>query len=240
MNMLQQSGRTWSARALAMLMRSIAWAFGHLILATLCLVHWRAADHWSSFDGFSVTYLVFKLVGSIQSLHSGMSAFRSEAIRREWWGMSSDPNIVRWTQLLMMGDLLIFYDYAHWHTLQWLALPAIRLPGLALYVLAKLWQMWTDSYLAAYFADHESAQQPVVMSGGPFRFIRHPRYAAVMLGKISCALIFASIFGWILAVAWAFVYTRKVMREENYLRESLGQGYREYSAKTARLIPGVY
>lgn len=223
--------------ALTTLAASTAWAFGHLVASALCLVHWGSVDHWSSFDRFSVTYLVIKLVGSIQSLYSGLGAFRSEAIRREWWGVSSDTNIVRSTQLLMVGDLFIFFDYARWHTLHWLAVPSIQFSGLALYVVAKLWQMWTDSYLAAYFTN---GQGQAVMTNGPFRFIRHPRYAAVMLGKLGCALIFASAFGWILFAAWAVVYTRKVAREEAHLHESLGETYREYSGKTARLIPGVY
>ena len=223
--------------ALTTLAASSAWAFGHLMLSALCLVQWHSADHWSSFDRFSVTYLVIKLVGSIQSLYSGLGAFRSETIRREWWGVSSDSNIVRSTQLLMIGDLFVFFDYAHWQTLHWLALPSVQFSGLALYVMAKLWQMWTDSYLSAYFTDgHETA----VMTSGPFRFIRHPRYAAVMLGKLGCALIFASIFGWILFVAWCVVYGRKVMREEAHLHELLGEEYREYTGKTSRLIPGVY
>jgi len=222
---------------LTTLAASITWALGHLILSVFCLVQWRASDHWSSFDRFSVIYLIIKLVGSIQSLYSGLGAFRSETIRREWWGLSSDSHIVRSTQLLMAGDLFIFFDYAHWHTLRWLALPGAQFSGLALYAVAKVWQIWTDSCLAAYFARE---QGPVVMTRGPFRFIRHPRYAAVMLGKLGCALIFASIFGWVLFLAWCVVYARKVMREETHLYELLGEEYREYSGKTARLIPGLY
>ncbi len=217
---------------------SVAWTAVHLVLSALCLVHWRSADHRSGFDRFSLTYLLLKLCGSVQSLYSGMAAFRSEKLRQEWWGVSSDPNIVRWTQLLMMGDLVIFFDYAHWRTLRWLALPCIQTSGLVVYLLAKLWQMWTDFYLAEHFTDQEGA--PPLIKKGPFRFIRHPRYAAVMLGKVGCALIFASGFGWILAVGWALIYTRKVKREEAHMRETLGDEYKQYSGKTARLIPGIY
>lgn len=239
MSLRTQSGTNRARGALSTLGASSAWAFGHLVISALCLVHWQA-DHWSSFDRFSVSYLLIKLAGSIQSLYSGMAAFRSEKVRHEWWGVSSDPNIVRWTQLLMIGDLVVLFDYSHWQTLHWLALPGVQFCGLAIYLLAKLWQMWTDSYLAAYFTDSKNSEASVVMRRGPFRFIRHPRYAAVILGKLGCALIFASVFGWILAVAWAFVYTRKVMREEVHLRKTLGEQYREYSGRTSRFIPGVY
>lgn len=240
MNIHKDHGRNARRSTLGTLPASIIWAVAHLVLAALCLVRWDSANHWSRFDVFSGTYLIIKLLGSIQSIYSGRGAFRSETLRREWWGVSSDTNIVQTTQLLMLGDLLIFYDYGHWQTLHWLALPTIQLLGLLLYILAKVWQMWTDSYLAVYFATPTGSQESAVMSRGPFRFIRHPRYAAVILGKVGCALIFASIFGWILAVAWTLVYTRKVMREEAHMHDLLGDRYREYSSKTARLIPGIY
>jgi len=236
--MPEQTGTQKQRDLLVTLGASITWAFAHLALSVICLVQWHSAHHWSRFDTFSGTYLIIKFLGSIQSLYMGREAFRSESLRREWWGVTSDSNIVRSTQLLMFGDLLIFFDYGHWQTLHWLALPSIQFSGLAFYLLAKVWQMWTDSYLASYFSDANSSL--IVMSRGPFRFIRHPRYAAVMLGKFGCALIFASVFGWILAVAWAFVFTRKVIREEVHIRKLLGDQYREYSGKTARLIPGIY
>jgi protein-S-isoprenylcysteine O-methyltransferase Ste14 len=140
----------------------------------------------------------------------------------------------------MIGDLLIIFDYGHWQTLRWLALPSIQFCGLAVYIVAKIWQMWTDSYLAAHFTNPNVSELGIVMSRGPFRFIRHPRYAAVILGKFACALIFTSVFGWALAAAWAFVYTRKVILEEDHMHKLLGDEYRQYSGKTARLIPGIY
>jgi len=239
MNKREQHGLKTSSSFLTLL-SSVGWAFLHLALCALCLVNWHSGRHWSRFDIFSGTYLFIKLLGSIQSLYSGRQAFRSEALRREWWGISSDSNIVRSTQLLMIGDLLIFLDYGHWQTLRWLALPSIQFSGLTLYILAKLWQMWTDSYLAAHFANPNASEVAIVMTHGPFRFVRHPRYAAVILGKLACALIFASVFGWALAVAWAFVYARKVVTEEGHMHRLLGDKYRQYSDKTARLIPGVY
>lgn len=228
------------AQNLPTLTSSVAWALANFALSALCLVNWDSGRYLSRFDIFSGTYLIIKLLGSIQSLYSGREAFRSQTLQREWWGVSSDSNIVRRTQLLMIGDLLIFFDYGHWQTLRWLALPAIQFSGLLLYILAKIWQMWTDSYLAAYFTAPNGSKVDAVMNRGPFRLIRHPRYAALILGKLGCALIFASVFGWILGAAWTVVYTRKVMREEAHMHELLGDRYREYSNKTARLIPGVY
>jgi protein-S-isoprenylcysteine O-methyltransferase Ste14 len=219
---------------------TLTFAAAHLAVSCLCLVRWHAADHWSAFDIFSGGYLIIKFLGSTHSLYSGREAFRSEALKQEWWGTTSDPNIVRSTQLLMIADLLIFFDYGHWQTLHWLARPALQAFGLAVYVFAKIWQVWTDACLADYFARQRKSQAQTLMNQGPFRFIRHPRYAGVIAGKVGCALIFASVFGWLLAFAWALVYMQNVAREETHMRRMLGTRYREYSRKTTRLIPWIY
>lgn len=241
MNGSEQQGTIQRLRASGNTLRgTVAFAAAHLLLSAICLVRWHSSDHWSGFDIFSGSYLALKSLGSIQSLYSGRKAFQSETLKGEWWGTTSDASIVRATRLLMLADLLIFFDYAHWQTLRWLELPGIQFVGLALYVLAKIWQMWTDSYLEAYFTGAKSPQSQSVMNQGPFRFIRHPRYAGVIAGKVGCALIFASVFGWLLALVWTAVYTRKVRREETHMCKLLGESYKEYSRKTARLIPGIY
>ncbi len=232
---IQQLRTSWNT-----LRGTVAFAAIYLLLSAVCLVRWNALDHWSGFDIFSGSYLALKLFGSIHSLYSGRKAFRSDALKAEWWGTTSDSSIVRSTQLLMLADLLMVFDYAHWRTLRWLDLPAVQVVGLALYALAKIWQMWTDSYLAAYFTGDQIPQSQTVMNQGPFRLIRHPRYAGVIAGKVGCALIFASVFGWLSALAWTVVYTRKVRREETHMQKLLGESYEEYTRKTSRLIPGVY
>ena len=78
------------------------------------------------------------------------------------------------------------------------------------------------------------------MKDGPYRFVRHPRYASLIAGKIGCALIFASVWGWFMAVAWTILYTRKVVHEEEHMRQLLGASYNDYSQETARLLPGIY
>jgi len=221
------------------LVKILAFVLGYFALSALCLVRWHLRGHWLGLDFFSGSYLLLKGLGSIQSLYSARHVFRSETLRKEWWGMTSDPNIVRLTQLLMMGDLIIFLDYSHWQSLRSLARPMIQAAGLAIYVVAKLWQMWTDVRLARYFGNAGSGQHEF-MKDGPYRFVRHPRYASLIAGKIGCALIFASAWGWFMALAWTILYTRKVVHEEEHMRQLLGASYNDYSRETARLLPGVY
>jgi protein-S-isoprenylcysteine O-methyltransferase Ste14 len=109
---------------------------------------------------------------------------------------------------------------------------------LGVYVSAVMWQAWTDTRLAKYFASREASRVPI--RRGPFRYIRHPRYAGAIAGKIAFALVFASILGWVLAWAWLLYLLRNVTVEEEHLRNLFGDQYELYARKTARLLPGIY
>jgi len=210
----------------------------YLSLALACLIQWNAPHPWARVDLISAWYLGTRLVGSIHSLISSRRAFQSRSLRREWWGQTSNPAIVKWVILLMLCDLLVFWDYGHWHLIPSLERPALRCLGLVLYSVAVAWQIWTDSYLARHFSADDFPRVPTMI--GPFRSVRHPRYAAAVLGKIALALVFASPVGWLLLLPWTIVLVHKVRSEEVHLRKIFGAHYDAYAKKTARLLPGVY
>jgi len=210
----------------------------YLFLALACLVQWGAAHPWARVDLFAAGYLAIRFLGSIHSLISSRRAFQSTSLRREWWGQTSNPAIVKWVILLMLGDLLVFLDYGHWHLMPSLEGPALQSLGLGLYLLAVAWQIWTDSYLARHFNGDDFREAPTIV--GPFRTVRHPRYAAALLGKIALALVFASLMGWLLLLPWTLLLLNKVRAEEVHLRKIFGSRYDAYAQRTARLVPGVY
>jgi protein-S-isoprenylcysteine O-methyltransferase Ste14 len=109
---------------------------------------------------------------------------------------------------------------------------------LALYLAVMLWQIWTDAYLAGYFSQGERSLVP--MSHGPYQYVRHPRYAAAIVGKVAMALTFASLFGWLLVIAWALLLLNRIALEEKHLRELFGSRYDAYAQTTAKIIPGIY
>ncbi len=76
------------------------------------------------------------------------------------------------------------------------------------------------------------------MNRGPYRYVRHPRYGAAILGKIAMALIFGSAVGWLLAIAWGLLLLNKIEVEEKHLRKVFGTPYESYAQNTAKVIPG--
>lgn len=210
----------------------------YLLVAGACLIRWGTADPWSRFDLFSGGYLLLRTLGSAHSLVSSRRAFRSGRVMQEWWATNSDPGGIQRVMVLMAADLMVFLDYAHWHLSSLLERPTLQGVGLGLYAAVVASQVWIDGHLANSFACGPQEQAP--MSDGPYRYVRHPRYSAAVVGKVAFALVFASVLAWPLALAWTALLFRKVRVEEAHLRRLFGPEYEAYALKTAKLLPGIY
>jgi len=210
----------------------------YLLLALACLCQPGNAHPWSRLDVFAGGYLLLRALGSAQSIGVSREVFRSKPLRREWWAINSDPGGIRRVVFLMLADLLVLLDYGHWHLAPGLQRWPLQSLGLGVYVLVIAWQMWTDASLAKVFARGTAPRTP--MKSGPFLYVRHPRYAGAMAGKIAFALIFASPLAWILAVAWLLMFLRKIHLEEAHMLRLFGPEYDTYARHTPRLIPGIY
>jgi protein-S-isoprenylcysteine O-methyltransferase Ste14 len=215
---------------------TIAWSLGYLVLALLCLIQWREPDLWGRVDLFAGGYLGLRFLSAIHSLFSSQAAFQSRVRRQNWWGQNSNAGWTKWVKLLMAADLLVFMDYGHWRLTPALAQPTLQIAGLALYLAVAIWQTWTDFRLAKYFSEDHTE----FLTSGPYRYIRHPRYAAAVVGKIAMALALASSLGWVLTAAWTFLLLRQIALEEKHLRSVFGAKYEDYIHRTARILPGIY
>jgi len=220
------------------LWKTLVLSLGYLAVALACLVQWTGSNHWIRVDWFAGSYFAFRLAGSLHSIVSSRHAFRSRPLRQEWWALNSDPAGPQWVMVLMALDLVVFLDYGHWRFTPWLIRPAFQSVGLALYLAVTIWQIWTDAYLANYFNNTQTLLAP--MNQGPYRYVRHPRYGAAIVGKIAMALTFGSLFGWLLVVAWGLLLLNKIEVEERHLRKMFGVPYDSYARTTSKIIPGIY
>ena len=78
-----------------------------------------------------------------------------------------------------------------------------------------------------------------LVTGGPYRWIRHPMYASVLLGVGAFAYADPRPWRLVMLVALLVVLIAKAAREENYLRAAFPE-YAAYAARTWRLMPFVY
>jgi protein-S-isoprenylcysteine O-methyltransferase Ste14 len=80
-----------------------------------------------------------------------------------------------------------------------------------------------------------------LVTDGIYRYVRHPMYSSFWLWAIGQALLFPNwIVGGAGLLAIAFLYFRRIRREEQMMLETFGDEYAAYCNRTARLIPRVY
>jgi protein-S-isoprenylcysteine O-methyltransferase Ste14 len=79
-----------------------------------------------------------------------------------------------------------------------------------------------------------------VISNGPYRYVRHPMYAAVIPFFVGTSLLLGSAWGVAGALVLAVAVAIRAVLEERTLEEEL-PGYRDYMGRVRyRLIPGVW
>jgi len=79
-----------------------------------------------------------------------------------------------------------------------------------------------------------------LVTGGPYRYIRHPSYLGMMLGLVGWALVFRSFVGLLAAVLGLRVLNERIESEERMLASEFGDAYADYRRRTWRLVPWVY
>ncbi|MGA0563213.1 protein-S-isoprenylcysteine O-methyltransferase [Ancylobacter sp. VNQ12] len=80
-----------------------------------------------------------------------------------------------------------------------------------------------------------------LITGGVYRYVRHPMYSAFFLWALAQLIL---IPNWVAGpagfVGFGILYAFRIGREEQMMLDTFGDQYRAYSARTARLVPGIY
>jgi protein-S-isoprenylcysteine O-methyltransferase len=112
-------------------------------------------------------------------------------------------------------------------------------PGIFLMLLGVLVRQWAIAVLGRFFSlTVRVAEDHRVVVKGPYRLVRHPSYAGVLITFIGLALAVQS-WGALLVLLTVFgvSYGYRMRVEERVLQSELGQDYAEYMKRTKRLIP---
>ncbi len=80
-----------------------------------------------------------------------------------------------------------------------------------------------------------------LVTQGVYAHVRHPMYASFLLWGVTQALLIPNwIAGFAGLAAVLALYTVRQSREEAMMRDTFGAEYDAYSARTKRLIPGIF
>jgi protein-S-isoprenylcysteine O-methyltransferase Ste14 len=118
---------------------------------------------------------------------------------------------------------------------------SIRFIGLALYAIGMFMMHWAEAVLGKQFSVDITIQEGhELITSGPFRYLRHPRYLGIIAFSIGIALVFRSILGLSLAGLLVVVLIWRIHDEETLMRQQFGLDWKQYAGRTWRLVPFVY
>jgi len=119
---------------------------------------------------------------------------------------------------------------------------AIHILALATVILAQalfIWAMASNRFFAKTVRI-QGERGHTVVSGGPYRFVRHPGYAANVVTMFAVSLLLGSLWALIPAALSALAFIVRTALEDKTLQAELN-GYKDYAARVRyRLLPGVW
>lgn len=195
------------------------------------------------FRVFGVVLTVTAL--SISAYYRRHAARRGEATGDQISQRKEEGDVLFTTRavgaLAFWGGVLVYLINPRWMAWSQLDLPAgLRWTGVALLALDVPLMVWMFTSLGKNIT-HTVAirKEHELVTGGPYRWIRHPLYAFGMLAALGLVLLTAS---WFLALTAAVTFAVLVVRtslEEQRLIERFGDDYVEYMTRTGRFFPKI-
>jgi protein-S-isoprenylcysteine O-methyltransferase Ste14 len=123
-----------------------------------------------------------------------------------------------------------------WPRLPWMvpAAAVLVLAGLGFAVAARLVLAGNWSGTVTLKHGHELVRR------GAYRVVRHPIYTGLLAAMLGNALAIDEWRGLVALGVVAVSFVRKLRTEEAFMAQAFGAAYKDYSHKTARLIPGLW
>ncbi|MDW8352027.1 MAG: isoprenylcysteine carboxylmethyltransferase family protein [Anaerolineae bacterium] len=152
--------------------------------------------------------------------------------RGEWWVVAQFTLL----PLLLAATFTVSVAGAWPPALSW---PA-RILGVVLAIGAAILFAWGVTTLGRNLTPNpKPLDHGHLVRTGAYAIVRHPIYAAVILGMLAIGLLLNSLVGLLSTVVSFVFFDLKARREERWLREKYPE-YVEYCRKTRRLIPFIY
>jgi protein-S-isoprenylcysteine O-methyltransferase Ste14 len=102
-----------------------------------------------------------------------------------------------------------------------------------------IWSISTMFQKSKFNGPPEVAPESRLVTTGPYKYIRNPMYTAILIGGLGLFLNDFSLMRFFLLLLLLLLLLYKIRVEEYYLSQ-LFPHFKDYIAKTSRLIPGVY
>jgi len=115
---------------------------------------------------------------------------------------------------------------------------ALRMVGVAICIPSHVLMTWGPIHLGRQFSSYLAIQEDHrLVTDGPYRYWRHPRYAAMIYIVAGEALVFLSLPGLAFCLVACALFLWRIVDEEKLLADQFGEAYAAYCARTKKIIP---
>jgi protein-S-isoprenylcysteine O-methyltransferase Ste14 len=154
----------------------------------------------------------------------------------------SRQSVIKITVILLLYGALLFLPFADRRAIGALAdSPMVRWIGVVLFGLGIGLVFWSGAALGKLYSGDVTLQEDHhLVTDGPYRWVRHPRYAGGILIGFGLSLTFNSWIGLLGSIAFIAIILFRIRDEETLMREEFGQEWEEYCKHARRLIPFIY
>ena len=142
--------------------------------------------------------------------------------------------------LTVAGYVVAGLDFRYgWTTKMPAALPWIALGLTAIGYAIVVWATASNAFFSMTVRIQKERGHTVA-TGGPYRFVRHPANAGMILQFLFSPIVLGSWWAGLIGLACALLILLRTALEDRALGEEL-TGYKEYAAQVRyRLVPGIW
>jgi protein-S-isoprenylcysteine O-methyltransferase Ste14 len=176
---------------------------------------------------------------------SGYHRHRAEKVGEEEISLQGEglPTAValRSSGLALMLSVLAYLVNPSWMRWSSLDLPRwLRWSGAGLGAVSLAVAMWIFRTIGKNITSTvQTREQHELITGGPYRWVRHPLYTVGTSFFVSLSLLAANWFMGLASLSVLVMLLIRLPKEEEKLIEHFGDEYRAYIERTGRLLPHI-
>ena len=158
------------------------------------------------------------------------------------------PAAKRWDKVILLVSTIVFVPYLILPGLdavrfQWSSVPplikAVCFGGIILSFMLLSWVMRENTYLSRVVEIQKERGHKVITTG-PYQYVRHPMYLAIIVLFLSIPVALGSLWSLIPSAVLTLLILIRTFLEDKTLHEEL-EGYNSYAEKVKyRIVPGIW
>ena len=213
---------------------------GSILFAGVPLLAWGIADfqgfvaHPARF-AFLVVTVLLQVIAVVEFPGAGSSGSKGKKLVRQ------QQRAVVALQIISLA-MVIVPPFTDAHAIAVIDAPdLVRCVGLIACALGFLLMNWSAAVLGKQFSTSVTIQEDhQLVTAGPYRAVRHPRYLGIFLCNLGIALVFRSWLGVLIVAALTGVLLWRIHDEEALMHQEFGADWEAYAGHSRRLVPFVW